>query len=228
MPLQLLSLLISLVSALSLSLDTLGQATSLGGYLALVNRDYVLAADYEPDDLVRPNVKATNGSAILMRSEAAAALEELFAAAKDEAGLTLYAASGYRSYGTQSAIFERKIKNTGSREKAQRLVAPPGASEHQLGLAMDLATRDSSTLSERFASTAEGQWVYANCQRFGFIVRYLKGYEDVTGYSYEPWHIRYVGQENAEAIAASGLPLETYLSGWKLELYDYLIHQAMN
>ena len=137
MPLQLLSLLISLVSALSLSLDTLGQATSLGGYLALVNRDYVLAADYEPDDLVRPNVKATNGSAILMRSEAAAALEELFAAAKDEAGLTLYAASGYRSYGTQSAIFERKIKNTGSREKAQRLVAPPGASEHQLGLAMD-------------------------------------------------------------------------------------------
>ena len=129
MPLQLLSLLISLVSALSLSLDTLGQATSLGGYLALVNRDYVLAADYEPDDLVRPNVKATNGSAILMRSEAAAALEELFAAAKDEAGLTLYAASGYRSYGTQSAIFERKIKNTGSREKAQRLVAPPGASE---------------------------------------------------------------------------------------------------
>ena len=109
MPLQLLSLLISLVSALSLSLDTLGQATSLGGYLALVNRDYVLAADYEPDDLVRPNVKATNGSAILMRSEAAAALEELFAAAKDEAGLTLYAASGYRSYGTQSAIFDRKI-----------------------------------------------------------------------------------------------------------------------
>ena len=171
MPLQLLSLLISLVSALSLSLDTLGQATSLGGYLALVNRDYVLAADYEPDDLVRPNVKATNGSAILMRSEAAAALEELFAAAKDEAGLTLYAASGYRSYGTQSAIFERKIKNTGSREKAQRLVAPPGASEHQLGLAMDLKATPTSNLSASFAKTKQGQWGAENAHRFGFIIR---------------------------------------------------------
>ena len=70
--------------------------------------------------------------------------------------------------------------------------------------------------------------MYANCQRFGFIVRYLKGYEDVTGYSFEPWHIRYVGRENAEAIAASGLPFETYLSGWKLELYDYLLHHATN
>ena len=114
------------------------------------------------------------------------------------------------------------------RAEADKLVARPGASEHQLGLAMDLATRNSSTLSEKFGSTPEGQWVYANCQRFGFIVRYLKGYEDVTGYSFEPWHIRYVGPEHAEAIAASGLPFETYLSGWKLELYDYLLHHAMN
>ena len=212
MPLQLLSLLISLVSALSLSLDTLGQATSLGGYLALVNRDYVLAADYEPDDLVRPNVKATNGSAILMRSEAAAALEELFAAAKDEAGLTLYAASGYRSYGTQSAIFERKIKNTGSREKAQRLVDPPGASEHQLGLAMDLKATPTSNLSASFAKTKQGQWVAENAHRFGFIIRYKEEWTDITGYAYEPWHIRYVGKEHAAIIYEMDIPLETYIA----------------
>ena len=212
MPLQLLSLLISLVSVLSLSLDTLGQATSLGGYLALVNRDYVLAADYEPDDLVRPNVKATNGSAILMRSEAAAALEELFAAAKDEAGLALYAASGYRSYGTQSAIFERKIKNTGSREKAQRLVAPPGASEHQLGLAMDLKATPTSNLSASFAKTKQGQWVAENAHRFGFIIRYKEEWTDITGYAYEPWHIRYVGKEHAAIIYEMDIPLETYIA----------------
>ena len=225
MPLQLLSLLISLVSALSLSLDTLGQATSLGGYLALVNRDYVLAADYEPDDLVRPNVKATNGSAILMRSEAAAALEELFAAAKDEAGLTLYAASGYRSYGTQSAIFERKIKNTGSREKAQRLVAPPGASEHQLGLAMDVQCPDTLTLSSNFAQTDEGRWVEENAHRFGFIIRYKAEWKSMTGYNYEPWHIRYIGVAHATAVHMLNIPYETYYEQ-VIRLPEYVLTQG--
>ena len=225
MPLQLLSLLISLVSALSLSLDTLGQATSLGGYLALVNRDYVLAADYEPDDLVRPNVKATNGSAILMRSEAAAALEELFAAAKDEAGLTLYAASGYRSYGTQSAIFERKIKNTGSREKAQRLVAPPGASEHQLGLAMDLKATPTSNLSASFAKTKQGQWVAENAHRFGFIIRYKAEWKSMTGYNYEPWHIRYIGVAHATAVHMLNIPYETYYEQ-VIRLPEYVLTQG--
>ena len=107
-------------------------------------------------------------------------------------------------------------------------MARPGASEHQLGLAMDLATRNSSTRSEKFGSTPEGQWVYANCQRFGFIVRYLKGYEDVTGYMYEPWHVRYVGKEQAQAIYESGVPMETYMTGYKLGVYDFLIHQATN
>ena len=221
MPLQLLSLLISLVSALSLSLDTLGQATSLGGYLALVNRDYVLAADYEPDDLVRPNVEATNGSAILMRSEAAAALEELFAAAKDEAGLTLYAASGYRSYGTQSAILERKIKNTGSREKAQRLVAPPGASEHQLGLAMDLKATPTSNLSASFAKTKQGQWVAENAHRFGFIIRYQKDKEEITQITYEPWHLRYVGVQVAQYMHEQNLSLEEFTAEWQAAVTAY-------
>ena len=197
---------------------------NINGDIFLVNRQHVISEQYVPDSLRKTQVHGMSQS---MREDAAAALEELFQAAQSE-GIKLSSVSGYRSYSKQSLIYSRKVGRTGSEAEADKLVARPGTSEHQLGLAMDLATRNSSTLSERFASTAEGQWVYANCQRFGFIVRYLKGYEDVTGYSYEPWHIRYVGRENAEAIAASGLPLETYLSGWKLELYDYLIHQAMN
>ena len=223
MPVQLLSLVMALVSALSVSVSTIGEATTLGGYLALVNRDYALSADYEPDDLVRPDVKTTNGSAILMRAEAAQALEELFAAAKDEAGLTIYAVSGYRSYSTQAAIFERKIKNTGSKEKAQRLVAPPGASEHQLGLAMDLKASPDSNLSAAFAKTKQGQWVAENAHRFGFIIRYKEEWTDITGYSYEPWHIRYVGKEHAAIIYEMDIPLETYIEALReAALNEYL------
>ena len=220
MPVQLLSLVMALVSALSVSVSTIGEATTLGGYLALVNRDYALSADYEPDDLVRPDVKTTNGSAILMRAEAAQALEELFAAAKDEAGLTIYAVSGYRSYSTQAAIFERKIKNTGSKEKAQRLVAPPGASEHQLGLAMDLKASPDSNLSAAFAKTKQGQWVTENAHRFGFIIRYKEEWTDITGYSYEPWHIRYVGKEHAAIIYEMDIPLETYIEALREAALD--------
>ncbi len=220
MPVQLLSLVMALVSALSVSVSTIGEATTLGGYLALVNRDYVLPADYEPDDLVRPDVKTTSGSAILMRAEAAQALEELFAAAKDEADLTIYAVSGYRSYSTQAAIFERKIKNTGSKEKAQRLVAPPGASEHQLGLAMDLKATPDGNLSAAFAKTKQGQWVAENAHRFGFIIRYKEEWTDITGYSYEPWHIRYVGKEHAAIIYEMNIPLETYIEALREAALD--------
>ena len=221
---KMLSIVLTGAALLSGSKNAALPEKNINGDIFLVNRQHVISEQYVPDSLRKTQVHGMSQS---MREDAAAALEELFQAAQSE-GIRLSTVSGYRSYSKQSLIYSRKVGRTGSEAEADKLVARPGTSEHQLGLAMDLATRDSSTLSERFASTAEGQWVYANCQRFGFIVRYLKGYEDVTGYSYEPWHIRYVGRENAEAIAASGLPLETYLSGWKLELYDYLIHQAMN
>ena len=106
--------------------------------------------------------------------------------------------------------------------------ARPGTSEHQLGLAMDISKKNSSQLNTSFAETEEGQWVAANAHRFGFIVRYLKEYEDVTGYMYEPWHVRYVGKEQAQAIYESGVPMETYMTGYKLGVYDFLIHQATN
>lgn len=198
---------------------------NIDGTLFLVNRQHAVSEAYVPDGLRKTEVYGMSQS---MREDAAAALEELFAAAKDEAGYGLSTVSGYRSYSKQSTIYARKKATTGSVEAADKLVAQPGTSEHQLGMAMDIARKGSSALNSRFGDTKEGQWVYENCYRFGFIVRYLEGFEDVTGYSYEPWHIRYVGKEQAEKIYRSGVPMETYMSGLKLEIYDYLIHQVTN
>lgn len=210
---MLAKLLTLLLMLLSLGQDVIGQYAdemSLGGNLFLVNRDYALASDYVPDDLTRPDVQMTSSN-IKMRTEAAAALEEMFQAAKDEMGYTLVAVSGYRSYGQQSAIFERKIKNVG-KKAAMLLVAPPGCSEHQLGLAMDLGCKRNTSLTESFINTPEGAWVAENAHRFGYIIRYKEEWTEITGYSYEPWHVRYVGKEHAQRIYALDIPLEYYIA----------------
>ena len=193
----------------------------LKGTLFLINRQHMLTECYAPQTrrVQGPGMSQT------MREDAATALEEMFAAAKEE-GITLSIVSGYRSYSKQATIYARKKKNTGSAKKADELVARPGASEHQLGLAMDLARKGSSQLNSSFAKTKEGQWVWENCARFGFIVRYLEGSEEITGYSYEPWHVRYVGKEAAQSIMDSGLPMETWMADYKAAVYDYLIFQS--
>ena len=100
----------------------------------------------------------------------------------------------------------------GSEEKADEYVARPGASEHQLGMAMDVGQRNSSAgLTSSFADTKGGAWIAENCWRFGFILRYQEGWEDITGYSYEPWHVRYVGLEHAQAMHEANVPMETYM-----------------
>ena len=210
---MLAKLLTLLMMLLSLGQDVIGQYAdemSLGGNLFLVNRDYALASDYVPNDLTRPDVQMTSSN-IKMRSEAAAALEEMFQAAKDEMGYTLVAVSVYRSYGQQSAIFERKVKNVG-KKAALLLVAPPGCSEHQLGLAMDLGCKRNTSLTESFINTPEGAWVAENAHRFGYIIRYKEEWTEITGYSYEPWHVRYVGKEHAQRIHALDIPLEYYIA----------------
>ena len=202
--------------ALALTVMTLGQGVvagvedemSLGGYLFLVNKDYRIAADYVPDDLVMPDVKRTSGS-VMMRKEAAQALEQMFEAAKEEK-INLVAVSGYRSYQTQRAIYNRRLKAAG-KAHVDRFVALPGTSEHQLGLAMDVTRPKTDGLSRSFGQTKEGQWLLKNCYRFGFILRYKEEWEDVTGYGYEPWHIRYVGAEHALRIQEWDVPFETYV-----------------
>ncbi len=183
--------------------------TTLGGNLYLVNRTFQLAQDYVPPDMVKPAVKSQGGS-ITLRQEAALALEALFAAAKEERH-TLVAISGYRSFGTQNAIYRRKVSSTGSAEKAGLLVALPGSSEHQLGLAVDIGRISNTQLNQSFGRSKEGQWVSENAHRFGFIIRYKAEWTEITGIADEPWHIRYVGQTHAEQLFKRDIPLETYV-----------------
>ncbi len=183
------------------------------GVLRLVSRDHKITKNYVPADLTLPDVptnKKSQKESIYMRDFAAKALEELFAAAKEEKGHALLAVSGYRTYGTQQANFNRKVEEVGSKEAAQRKVAPAGASEHQLGLAMDVVCENFRYLNSGFLDTEEGKWVNDNCYRFGYIIRYTKAWSDVTGVAAEPWHIRYVGNPSATAVHWLNIPYETY------------------
>ncbi len=123
-------------------------------------------------------------------------------AAKDGISLTLI--SGYRSYEHQYTLYYNYIARDGQ-AAADRYSARPGHSEHQSGLAFDL-----NSLYQSFGDTAEGLWLAENCHRFGFIIRYPKEKEHITGYMYEPWHVRYVGEKMAEKIKNSGLCLEEF------------------
>ena len=206
---------------LSVPLDAAAPQNDVQGTLFLVNRQWMVTEAYEPADLRQAEVP---GSVRRMREEAAAALEEMFAACKAETGVTLISVSGYRSYSSQDNIYHRKLRSVGKNvAKAQEYVAPPGASEHQLGLAMDIGQKGKLHLSDKFADTAGGKWTYENCWRFGFILRYGKEWENVTGYKYESWHFRYVGKETAKEIHDAGIPFETWLIGYRTELLKRLV-----
>lgn len=190
----------------------------LGGLLQLVNRQNKVSKTYVPE-LVQPDVQTRKASLeknILMRPEAALALEKMFQAAYLENGYTLLAASGYRSFGIQQILFNSKVEDTGSREKAQWRVAPAGTSEHQLGLAMDIQAPSHLNLNTAFGSTEEGAWAGENAHRFGYILRYKTDWRDLTGISDEPWHFRYVGIAHATAMYELDIPLETYVEYAKL------------
>ncbi len=191
--------------------------------LLLVNKTRNLAADYSPSDLVKPRVRFSFDEDIpkrYLRRPAAEALERLFEAA-DNAGHRLYGVSGYRSYATQKSIFERNAAEKGE-EVANRTSAKPGQSEHQTGLAMDISSKAADyRLLTSFGTTPEGIWVKENAHKFGFIIRYPKGKEEITGYSYEPWHLRYVGKEAARYIYSHSLTLEEYFH----TMYDYPMNQ---
>lgn len=222
---QLLALLMLTLSLGQGGMNSLVDQTSLGGPLYLVNRTYRLSEQYVPQDLVMPQVRR-NGSSVLMRPEAATQLEAMFAAAAEE-GHKLMAISGFRSFETQRLIYRRKIDNVGSVARAQLLVAPPGASEHQLGLAMDVGRQSSAQLSASFGKSPEGQWVARNAHLYGFIVRYQAQWTAVTGYADEPWHLRYIGPEHAQAIWQLNLPLETYVEMLSMmHLEDYYQYAA--
>ncbi len=182
--------------------------------LILVNKNRNLQSDYIPSDLTIPDVKFSfteNSPRKQLRKEASDALEGLFQAAENE-NIHLLATSGYRSYEKQQSIFERKVDSVGKIEAA-KYVALPGQSEHQTGLAMDVTSESANWgLSNNFGETNEGKWLKDNCYKYGFILRYPEGKEDITGYNYEPWHIRYVGKKVSTYIYTNNITLEEFFS----------------
>ncbi len=188
-----------------------------------VNKEYALPKGYKPDDLVTPNIYFHLNyydERTLMRAEAAAAIEQLFLAARIE-GYELGGVSGYRSYARQYKIFTNNIVVKG-KEHTLRYSAVPGTSEHQTGLTMDISCAALRyDLTTAFANTAEGKWVAENAHLYGFTIRYPKGKTKITGYAYEPWHIRYVGKPLAKYLYENDLTLEEYYNYTPSKDFDF-------
>ncbi|MCM3567369.1 D-alanyl-D-alanine carboxypeptidase family protein [Neobacillus mesonae] len=178
----------------------------------LVNKQHKLPENYAPADLVEPSIEfifQEKSEKRKMRSEAAAAIEQLFAGASED-GVKLLGVSAYRSHATQEALFQSYVKKDGY-ETAQTYSALPGTSEHETGLAIDVTGGDGKcAAADCFAGSTEANWLENHAADYGFIIRYPKGKEEITGYQYEPWHLRYVGKKAAADIAGQGITLEEY------------------
>lgn len=178
----------------------------------LVNKQFSLPSSYEPTDLVYPDIPFTFTEKIekrKMRTAAAEAIEKLVAGAKKD-GISLAGVSAYRSYATQKSLFQRYVAKDGE-EKAKTYSAVPGTSEHETGLAIDVSGSDGKCAAEDcFGGTKEANWLEKHAQDYGFVIRYPKGKEKITGYQYEPWHIRYVGTDTAKDMVAKKMTMEEY------------------
>lgn len=161
---------------------------------------------YEPNDLVVPNVslKLPGNESMQLRQYAASSIQEMFAAAKAQ-GLSLILSSGYRSYSYQTFLYDSYVKTDGQ-AVTDTQSARPGYSEHQTGLAVDIAPLSLyCDLDPCFGQTSEGIWLAANAYMYGFVIRYTLGNEDITGYDAEPWHLRYVGKELSSRLHNLGV-----------------------
>lgn len=156
--------------------------------IMIANKTYSLPKDFDPG----------------LSAEAKAAFDKMAAAASKD-GLFLYICSSYRSYTDQEYQYQQFAQERGVAE-ADKVSARAGHSEHQTGLSIDVNCTEFS-----FENTPEGQWLAEHCVEYGFIIRFPKGKEKATGFEYEPWHIRYLGIENAKKVSESGLSLEEYL-----------------
>lgn len=181
-----------------------------GDLLVLVNKYHGVTRDYEPKDMVEVDLSMAAWDGIQIKKEAYDAFVEMFNDAAAQ-GYSFCICSGYRSYEYQQELFENALA-TQSEEEAHMFSAYPGRSEHHTGLAIDITSESMGwSLSQDFADYPEGKWLDEHCQNYGFILRYQKGKEDITGYQYEPWHFRYVGKEVAKEIMSKGITFEEYL-----------------
>lgn len=183
-----------------------------GSITCLVNRNYLLPSSYTPSNLIEPKIQFSfdyQNDKRKLRKPAAKALEKMFNAAKKK-NLILCGVSGYRSYERQRQIYLRNISLYGS-SATDTFSAKPGSSEHQTGLTIDISCRQVNyLLVQDFAKTKEGKWVIKNAHKYGYIIRYPSGKSEVTGYHYEPWHIRYVGVDLATYLYNNNMTMEEY------------------
>ena len=175
--------------------------------LVVVNNYNKLDKNYVPKNLVKVNIPFIDSISEEEQLEENVALqvEKLVKMASSE-GINYLGTSGYRSYKSQKEIYYNRVKSQGLK-KANEYVAKPGTSEHQTGLCIDLTNEDRWFVEV----TKEAKWLKENAHKFGFILRYPKGKEDITGKKFEPWHIRYVGEDIAKYIYENNLTLEEYV-----------------
>ena len=171
--------------------------------LVVVNKKCAWPNGYVPKDLVPASGIENRIQSWTLRREAAEALAAMTKAAAEE-NVRLTMQSGYRDPAFQKLSFDNSCRNYGL-EHTLRYVARPGHSEHHTGLAVDFGTEDPFfDLSEAFCDTVQYAWLQKHAHEFGFILRYPEGKEAITGYSYEPWHFRYIGKEEALRLHAAG------------------------
>lgn len=178
----------------------------------IVNKRRSLPINYTPEGLSAPNVKlrlSPNEEQMKLAQVARKDTKAMFDAAKSD-GILLVFGSGYRSGQLQQQFYSQYVAKDGQKA-ADHYSARPGYSEHQTGLALDIVSQNGKCYLEIcWAKTSEGKWVAKNAHRYGFIIRYPKGKTGVTGYQYEPWHLRYVGRDLSKKIYDSGQTLEEY------------------
>ncbi|MCR4963236.1 MAG: D-alanyl-D-alanine carboxypeptidase family protein [Firmicutes bacterium] len=214
-----------------------GQAggTAANTYQMLVNKAYGLDSSFVPQDLVPVSNYAQGAAGIYISRRAGEALALLLAEMEQAGAGKVYVNSAYRTYSKQSSLYANKVSSYAAqgynRRQAETLaakwVAPPGKSEHQTGLAVDLSSASLGyALNNKFAETPQGKWLKENCWHYGFILRYPQDKTDITGYAWESWHFRYVGAPHAEYIMKHGLTLDQYVE--QIRQSGYLTMPAAN
>lgn len=180
----------------------------------IVSKTHPLPEGYEPSDLVTPNVQLNTSKSEeenKISSRVSPSLEKLFLAAKAD-DLSFFLASGYRSAQLQATYYNNYVRTSGQAE-ADRYSARPGTSEHQTGLALDVASTDRvHYLEQAFGSDKGGVWLAQHAYEYGFIIRYPEGKESITGYLYEPWHLRFVGKDLAKELHKNNQTMEEFFN----------------
>lgn len=194
--------------------STIYETTKNGNdLLVLVNKQYKLPSTYAPSDLVKAsNSGIRRGDNYYLRNILIQDLTDMINDSK-ALGIDLSIVSGYRSYQTQVSTYNYWLsKNNNNVEYVDTFSARPGHSQHQLGTVIDFSTNEiNDVLGDTFANTNAYKWLVENAYKYGFVISYPKGYENITGYKYESWHYRYIGKSNALEMKNSNIILEKYL-----------------